>query len=419
MSIGLLTLVALAIAIVISCISPINIGFLAIGMASLIGFIYKMPFKEIVEGFPLNLFIILTGVTLLFSQANVNGTLARLTSKAMRLAKGQIGLLPIIVFLMTFLLSSIGPGNIAMIALMAPIAMAIAGDAHINPVMMAVMIVNGANAGAFSPISPTGIISNTLTTRIGLPDISMRVFINSLLGNFAIGMLAYVFFGGLKLWKKKGDIEELPSEVKIEDEAFTKNQLITLGAIVVLVLSVIFLKINVGLAAFILATILSIAGVADEEKAVKAMPWNAIIMVSGVSLLMGFAEKAGGLDIFTSFLAKIATENSVTAVLGLITGFISAYSSSSGVVMPAFIPLVPGLIEKMGGGDPLAMVSAINVASHVVDASPLSVGGALCIGCAAAWVDRKQMFRQLMAWGLSMSVVGAISVWILFTVLGL
>ncbi len=189
--------------------------------------------------------------------------------------------------------------------------------------------------------------------------------------------------------------------------------------IVVLVLSVIFFKVNVGLGAFVIAVLFSIFGVADEEQAVKVMPWNAIMMVSGVSLLMEFVNAAGGLEIFTTLLAKIATPYTVTGVLGFITGIISAYSSSSGVVMPAFIPLVPGLIAKMGGGDPIAMVSAINVGAHVVDASPLSVGGALCIGCAATWVDKKKMFRDLMAWGLSMSVVGAITVWVLFTLLKL
>ena len=336
----------------------------------------------------------------------------------MRLAKGRVGLLPIIIFFLTWALSSIGPGNIAMIALMSPIAMAVAGDARINPVMMTIMIVNGANAGAFSPISPTGIISAALTDKIGLPDIAMKMFMNNLWANFAIGMGAYLLFGGLKLWKNNNEETENLVD-NIVDEPFNTKQWITLGSILLLVISVIFFKFNVGLAAFIIATTLSITGVADEEKAVKAMPWNAIVMVCGVSLLMGFVESTGGLDLFTSLLAKFSTPGSVTGVLGFICGLISAYSSSSGVVMPAFLPLIPGLIAKMGGGDPLAMASAINVGAHVVDASPLSVGGALCIGCAAAWVDKKKMFRDLMIWGLSMSVVGAITVWLLFTVLGL
>jgi di/tricarboxylate transporter len=293
--------------------------------------------------------------------------------------------------------------------------MAIAGEARISALMMTIMIVNGANAGAFSPMAPTGIISNMLTDKIGLPDMSMRVFLNSLWGNLGIGMLAYFMFGGLKLWKQGGDACFRNEAV----ESFTTKQWITLGGITALVCAVLFFKVNVGMGAFVIAVIFTMLSIAPEEKAVKAMPWNAIMMVCGVSMLMELANSSGGLDIFTSAIATVSTPGTVTAILGFVTGVISAYSSSSGVVMPAFIPLVPGLIAKMGGGDAVAMVSAINVGSHVVDASPLSIGGALCIACAASWVDKQKLFKDLMAWGLSMSVVGAIAVWLLFTFFGL
>lgn len=416
MSIGLVTLVALAIAIVISCISPINIGFISIAFAYLIGvYMAGMPMGKLMAGFPINLFLILTGVTLLFSQAQVNGTLEKLTKQAMRLARGQAGLLPIIIFLLITILAGLGPGNIAMIALMAPIGMAVAGEARIPAILMAIMIVNGANAGAFSPIAPTGIVSNMLTAKMGMPDISIRIFFNSLWANIGIGILAYFLFGGLNLWRMQNKGEWIQMQV----EPFDRNQWITLGGIALLLGLVLLFKVNVGMAAFVIAVTFSMFGIADEEKAVKAMPWNAILMVCGVSLLMEFANASGGLDLFTTLIAKVATPSSSTAVLGFLSGLISAYSSSSGVVMPTFIPLVPGLIAKMGGGDAVAMVSAINVGSHVVDASPLSIGGALCIACAASWVNKRHMFRQLMAWGLSMSVIGALTVWLLFTVLGI
>jgi hypothetical protein len=74
MTLAVLTLIFLAIAIVISCINPLNIGFLCITFAYITG-IYAgtTNVAGIVKGFPLTLFIILVGVTLLFAQANVNG----------------------------------------------------------------------------------------------------------------------------------------------------------------------------------------------------------------------------------------------------------------------------------------------------------------------------------------------------------
>jgi hypothetical protein len=87
--------------------------------------------------------------------------------------------------------------------------------------------------------------------------------------------------------------------------------------------------------------------------------------------------------------------------------------------MPAFLPLVPGLAELVPGADPVAMISSVNVGSHLVDDSPLSTLGALCIACAPAGEDAARLFRALLAWGLSMALVDGVICLVLFGVLGL
>jgi len=187
--------------------------------------------------------------------------------------------------------------------------------------------------------------------------------------------------------------------------------------IALLIATVSFLKVDVGMAAFIAASILTLSHAADEEAAVKSIPWNVIVMVCGVTVLISILERKGGMDLFTTILARFATETSVTGLIAFVTGLISVYSSSSGVVMPAFLPTIPGLIQKLGGGDPIAIASSINVGTFLVDASPLSTLGALCIANAAPSEDRKSLFNKLLAWGLSMSVVGAIVCWVFFGLL--
>jgi Na+/H+ antiporter NhaD/arsenite permease-like protein len=212
------------------------------------------------------------------------GTLDKLTKYTMKLAKGKPGLLPIVIFSLTMILTAVGPGNIAMIALIAPIAMAIAGEAKISALMMSIMVVNGANAGAFSPIAPTGLISEALVAKIGLPNISWVNFFNNIIGNFFVSLLAYFLFGGIKLWKSSDERSDWES---IDIERFDRKQWMTLAVIGILIVAVIGFKLNVGLTAFVLAILISILGLADESKAVKAMPWNAIMMVSGVSIPHG------------------------------------------------------------------------------------------------------------------------------------
>ena len=99
--------------------------------------------------------------------------------------------------------------------------------------------------------------------------------------------------------------------------------------------------------------------------------------------------------------------------MALLTGIVSVYSSTSGVVLPAFLPMVPGLAAQLGGANPLAIASAMNIGGHLVDVSPLSTIGALCIAGAPA-DESRTLFNKLLAWGLSMSVVGALLCWILF-----
>ena len=86
----------------------------------------------------------------------------------------------------------------------------------------------------------------------------------------------------------------------------------------------------------------------------------------------------GGLDLFTAMLAAIATRETVTAAVAFVTAVISVYSSTSGVVLPAFLPTVPGLAERLHA-DPMDIASSMNVGGHLVDLSPLSTIGALCL----------------------------------------
>jgi di/tricarboxylate transporter len=204
------------------------------------------------------------------------------------------------------------------------------------------------------------------------------------------------------------------------------RHLVTLGLITVIVVLVVagnLLKINihVGMAAFTGSVILTLysaySGAPTEQEAIKKLPWSVILMVCGVTVLTALLEKTGGADRFEQIMAGMSTEQTAPGVVALMTGLISVYSSTSGVVLPAFLPMVPGLIEKLGGGDPVALASSIIVGGHLVDSSPLSTLGALCIASAPASEDRRRLFNQVMAWGLSMAVVGALICFVFFGLL--
>lgn len=146
----------------------------------------------------------------------------------------------------------------------------------------------------------------------------------------------------------------------------------------------------------------------------KSVPWGVIVMVCGVSTLITVVEKAGGMHLLISGLARVSDPEHITAMLALIVGLVSSFSSSSAVVMPTFIPLVPGLIETMGAGDPAGLISSINIGAHVVDVSPLSTLGAVCLANAAKYENKNKLFRGLLIYGLCMSLVGALTSYLFF-----
>ena len=127
-----------------------------------------------------------------------------------------------------------------------------------------------------------------------------------------------------------------------------------------------------------------------------------------MTVLISLLEKTGGMDLFTSMLARLASPATVNGVVAFTTGLISSWSSTVGVVLPVFLPAVPGLVAKVGGGDPLAVAVSINVGGAMVDVSPLSTLGALCVAAVSDHGEARALFRRLLIWGLSMSVVGAI-----------
>ena len=437
MDLAWISLGALIIAITLSMVTSVNVGVVSMAMAWVVGvYLGGMPVGKVVANFPIDLLINLVGITLLFGMANNNGTLGRIAARAVRTCRGNAGVIPIMLFFIALGLSSMGPGNIATTAIMAPMAMAVAMRAAIPPFLMALMVGNGAQAGALSRFAPTGLIVNTNMEKIGLAGHETQTFLNNLMAHVVVTFAAYFILGGWKLFTRRaapppdmaqsdqaGDHPTMQSphgggpgaraDDAIEVEPFEGKHWLTIAILTAMVVSVLGFRAHVGLAALTGASILSLLNAANEKEAVKKMPWGVILMVCGVTVLIGVLAAQRGIDLFTELLAGMATPGTVSFVIALVTGAVSVYSSTSAVVLPAFLPTVPGLAERLNA-DPMDIASSMNVGGHLVDLSPLSTIGALCIAALPNEQDGKKLFNQLLAWGLSMMIVGAVICWVLF-----
>jgi Na+/H+ antiporter NhaD/arsenite permease-like protein len=414
MSLAWISVASLLLAVILSCTTTINIGVLAMAMAFIVGvFIGDMSPDDVLAGFPTDLLFTLLSVTLLFSIANCNGTLSRFTNHAVRLCKGNAMLLPSMFFLVGFVIATIGAGATPASALLAPPAMAAAARAGISPLVMAVVAGNGVLAGTLSPFSPNGIIANDIMARIGLDGYRWYTFGFNAFAHLLVGVAGFILFGGMKLQNAHADPanDSMPSG---DELTMQRKHWLTAAGIVLLIVAVVAFSLDVGMVAIIIAAALILLRSVDEAQAIKRMPWAVIVMVTGVTVLVSLLKETEGLELITNGIATISTPATIEAIVAFGAGFISVYSSTSGVVLPAFLPMVPSLADQLGGIEPLPIALSMSMSASLVDLSSLSTVGALYMASAAEGTDTRKLFNALLIWGLSMSVVGALLCWIIF-----
>lgn len=405
---ALLSLFSLAGAIFLGFFRKMNTGLVCIGFALLLGKIAGMADRDIIGGFNYSLFLMLLGVTYLFGLAEINGTLKLLTRKITVLAGKHTYMIPVVMYVFATVLSALGPGTIPTTAIMMVFGMTLAVEMKINPAMLAAIIFLGAAGGGMSPLAATGIIGLDLCQGFGLTGIELPLLVNGVLSSTVYAALVYVAFGGYKL---KSDVVLQFSDIP----AFNKEQIVTLIGIAGMVGLVMLFKVNVGLASFTVAMVLSFLRVSDEEQALKKIPWGTLLLICGVGVLMNVIISLGGIDLLSASLASVMSAKTATTILGVTAGVMSWFSSTSGVVMPTLIPTIPHIIQQMSiSVNPVEWVTAISMVSNTAGISPLSTGGALALaaysaeaGAAAGELDR--LFIKM----FSISAAGVVTLSIL------
>lgn len=407
MSLALVALLALVAALLVGAFrADLNVGLLAFAAAYPLGFAAGLTPAEVAALFPNQLVLTVLGVSLFFELVGENGTLARLTGGLLRLAQGDGRWLPVAFFGLAFGLSALGPGNIAAVALLAPVALPAGVRAGASPLLMTVALCTGANAGAFSPVAVAGGLNAALLQEIGLggAGLPFQVFATVAAMQSLSAAGGWVLLGGFR----RAGAGVAAREAAGPTARLARRHRLTLLAVFTFLLAVVGFGASPAAVAFGLAALLAAARLADLERAVRALPWSVVLLIAGVGTLVNLLGTTGSLDLLVALLARYAAPGTLNALLALVSGLASIGSSSSGVVMPLLVPLVPELVAQVGSGNPVEAVIAVDVGSHMVDVSPLSTLGALCLAALPDGADRASVFRGLLAWGLAMALVGAL-----------
>jgi di/tricarboxylate transporter len=306
----------------------------------------------------------------------------------------------------------VGPGAILATALVAPFAMSTSAKARVPAFLTALMVANGANAGNLSPVSTLGVIVNGLMSRAGMGGHEYRVWFYHVLATCFVAAAAWFLFGGVTLLRA-GRVDCLSTAPKMQSQ-----HAVTLVVTAAWIGAVLIFRAPIGPAAIVAAALLIAFRFASAKDAIRRMPWKTILLVVCISTVVAMLDRAGGLRWFQDLVTRVSTPKTVHGVMAALTGLISAYSSTSGVVLPAFLPMVPGLALRFPGVNPLELSISVIIGSSLVDVSPLSTLGALCIAAAPPNEDTKVLYRNLFLWGLTMVPVGATLCLLLWSVGG-
>ncbi|WP_377449909.1 SLC13 family permease [Rhodococcoides fascians] len=454
MSTELIPIIALVVMFLAATVFPVNMGALGFVAAFFVGTIaVGIGTDDIIAGFPSSLFLTLVGITYLFAIAQNNGTVDLLVRGAVRLVGGRVALIPWVMFGITGVLTSIGALGPAAVAIVAPIALGFAARYKINALLMGMMVIHGAQAGGFSPISIYGVTVNNIAQKAGLVNSPLTLFLGSMLFNAAIGALLFMFLGGRALLGRSvhdedgtrpegdsggvggggsrtvmrgfGSSTPTPSgqTVTVENapplatavKAITFDQILTLVGLASLALFSLVLDLDVGFVSMTVAVVLALASPKAQKGAINQISWSTVLLIGGVLTFVGVLQEAGTVEYVGDAVAGIGIPLLVALLLCYIGAVVSAFASSTailGVTIPLAVPfLLAGEVGAIG------VIVALSIASTIVDVSPFSTNGALVLANAQD-IDRDVFYKQILKYSALVVVIGPLIAWAVLVVPG-
>jgi di/tricarboxylate transporter len=405
-------IVLLAVMFIIATVLPINMGALALVGAFVIGLISHLPARDIFAGFPGDLFVTLVGITYLFAIAQNNGTIDWLVQKAVWLVRGRIAAIPWVMFTVAAVLTAVGAVSPAAVAIIAPIALRFSQRYKISPLLMGLVVIHGAQAGGFSPISIYGGITNQVVERAGLPRNDLALFLASLFFNLGVAVLIFFLFRGHRTRRlnEREDRKELnDAEAEAVQVRLNKHRALTLLGLISLGVGSLALDLNIGLLAISVAVLLALLAPHDQKRAIEQVSWPTVLLITGVITYIAVLQKIGAVDLVGNSVSRIGAPLLAALLLCYIGGVVSAFASSI-AVLGTTIPLaVPFLLQ--GHVHAVGVVAAIAVSTTIVDVSPFSTNGALVVANSQG-VDKDRFYRQMLIYSAVVVAIGPFLTWL-------
>jgi Na+/H+ antiporter NhaD/arsenite permease-like protein len=419
LSIHVVGIAGLALVFLIGTLRSINLGALSLVMMFLVStiFVGETP-REMYTGFPVDLFVLLAGVTYLFAIAASNGTVDRIVERAAGLVKDRRALIPWVVFVVASLPAMAGALGSAGVALLAPLSMRLGERYDIDRRMIGLMVVHGAGAGNFSPLNVLGAIVHQAVTRNGLEMSQTALFVGNLAYNTVLAVVIYLVFGGMRLSRQEARRSPevsagFPGDLGTAPQPLAAAQICTVIALVGVAVAALVFGLSIGFVAFGAAALLQLLFPKSSAGAEKKIAWGVVLLVCGIVTYVAALQRYGTVTAVGDAVAGLGSPLVIALLICAVGAVTSAVASSAGI-LGAMIPLAVPFMVK-GDVETTGMIVALSISATVVDATPFSTVGALVVANAAD-DERQRIYRGLLLWGAAMGVTAPVVTWLIFIV---
>lgn len=400
----------LSLTILIGLKANINLGLAGIAMSFLLGqFCLQMSASDVILQFPTTLFFVLFVTTMFYGFANENGALEGISLRLIQKFSHIEWTIPFLLFLSAAVVSALGAGAMATPVIISPIAFSMSQRFHFHPLLASVGIWCGTMLGDSMPWSAT-YQSNLARYQVFFDtDIVDRALIAKTWWSL---VLFPIVFGGVYFFRRKRSVSGTKEKIPIP-APFTQQQKVTLRIIVLVIIFalapgivelispnpiILLLKerLSIQLLTAVGTVILALYNAADFTRVLqKRVPWNMILTICGLTMLMSFSNRMGVLETMSSLIGEWLPRQVILPMLIFLIGSLT-YFLDGRAISSLMIPLLPALVQA-SGCKAEELIVAYMFAGAIPSISPFSTGGAMALsGCseesARTCCVRQQMY---------------------------
>ena len=410
---------------VVATARGVHVGLLMFVSACLVGTtVAGMTLSAVIAGFPVNILILVAGVTFFFGIARANGTIDLLLGAMLPRRRGRSALVPVAFFGIATVMSAMGSPQAGLAT--GPMGMSTVRQARVDPVLMAIAINGGISAGSFAPTSLFGVITYQVAQQAGI-DLNTFVLL-------AVATAANVVLlaGALFVFRSAPlpTVDDTPAvataaphslgAAAAHERAITGHQLATIVCLLGLVATVVVsavagVELDIGVVLLALGALLALIDPSLAAHAFARIDWSTAFVVGGIVTYVGVLQKLDAVNILGREAMAIGTPMVAALVICMIAALVSAFASTTGV-LAALVPMAVPLAAS-GAIPGWALITTLGVSATIVDGSPFSNTGATLVA-AAAPDDRPRLRTMLLRWSMAMVIVGPIVLLPLLLALG-